>query len=75
MSEASALQWTGEIDMKTHIKKSVEQRQAERISKSMRLEVKRFEETGTRAEAVKVLKGAGILNKQGRLAKQYRTAH
>lgn len=60
--------------MSTHFKKSAEQRQAERVSRSMRLEVKRLEKSGTKAEAVKVLKSAGILNKQGKLAKQYRTA-
>ena len=55
-------------------KKSAEQLQAERVSKTLRAEVKRLEKSGTRAEAVEILKGAGILDKGGNLAKPYRAA-
>jgi len=53
--------------------KSTEQLQAEALGKSLRAEVKRFRAEGTKAEAIKILKRAGILTAGGKLAKPYRT--
>lgn len=53
--------------------KSTEQRQAEALCKSIRAEIKRLKKEGTREDAIRMLKGAGILNEDGKLAKPYRT--
>lgn len=52
--------------------KSTEQLQAEALGKSIRAEVKRFKAHGTKAEAIQVLKRAGIVNARGKLTKHYK---
>jgi hypothetical protein len=58
--------------MRTAHHKTSDQLQAEALTKSIRAEVKRLKREGTKEEAIKMLQGAGILNKVGKLAKHYR---
>lgn len=54
-----------------HHKRS-DQVRAEALTKSIRAEVTRLKRVGTKEEAVKILKSAGIVDRNGNLTKRYR---
>lgn len=52
--------------------KSQAQKDSENVTKFIRQETRRIKESGSREEAIKILKSAGIVDSHGKLTAQYR---